>query len=388
VASTINVVAGIATMMCMASLSAQTERPQERTRTGQPGTTGQAGVVQDRDAATPSARNLVKASELLGKDIKNREDKDMGDISELALDVRTGRVAYAVISFGGFLGIGDKLVAVPFQVLQPSADGKHMILDVPKEKLETAPRFDKKEWPDMDDETWGREIHTFYGVEPYWIGQPLGMGRRDGTGRDTVGRDTTGRDMAGRDRLGRGVEDASAMKEKFDRNTVTTVVGKIVSIDRPLGSSMGTEGRTGAGTGEPEERTGGRTGGERTGDVKQPIGQTGHAATGNIVQITLRTEGGATGDEKGEVGRTGAGATGSTVKVLLGPSTFLDTQHLNLAANDQVTVKGSKVDKDGQQCIIATEIRKLDQVVRLRDENGTPLWTGHAATPPTGGRNK
>jgi sporulation protein YlmC with PRC-barrel domain len=376
-----NVVAGmsIATMICMASLNAQTDRPQDRTRTGAPGTTtGQ----QDRDTTvTATTRNLVKASELLGKDIKNREDKDMGDISELALDLRTGRVAYAIVSFGGFLGIGDKLVAVPFQVLQPSGDGKYLVLDVPKEKLETAPRFDKGEWPDMDDENWGRQIHTFYGVEPYWTGAAVGMGRdttgRGMTGRDTVGRDTTVRDIekTGRD-LGRGVaSDASAMKEKFDRTTVTTVVGKIVSIDRPLGSSMGTEGRTGGTTGD------------RTGETRKPIGQAGHA-TGNIVQITVRTEGGATGDEKGEVGRTGAGATGSTVKVLLGPSTFLDTQHLNLAANDQVTVKGSKVDKDGQQCIIATEIRKLDQVVRLRDENGTPLWTGHAATPPTGGQNK
>jgi len=357
-----NIITGIsfASLLSLAPISAQTERPGERApergrAVAQPqGTEAQQGG-QRVDAAPTSTRNLVRASELLGKDIKNREGKDMGDISELALDLRSGRAAYAIISFGGFLGIGDKLVAVPFQVLQPSADGKYMVLDVPKEKLEKAPRFDKKEWPDMDDEKWGREIHTFYGVEPYWTAQ-LGMPVRDVTGREAVAREGN---IAARDRV--GGEDASAMKDKFDRNTVTTVVGKVVSIDRPLGTAVGAE----------------KTGRDTT-------GRTTDAGMG-LVQITLRTEG-ANPDDKGD-NQTGRTAGGNTIKVLLGPSTFLDTQHLNLAANDQVTVKGSKIDKDGQQCVIATEIRKLDQVVRLRDENGNSLWAGgQAATPPTGGR--
>jgi len=367
VARPMNIITGIsfASLLSIAPIAAQNERPSERApergrAVAQPQGTEQQGA-QRVDAAPTSTRNLVRASELLGKDIKNHDGKDMGDISELAIDLRSGRAAYAIISFGGFLGIGDKLVAVPFQVLTPSADGKYLVLDVPKEKLEKAPRFDKKEWPDMDNEKWGREIHTFYGVEPYWTAQ-LGMPARDVTGRDVVAREGN---MATRERV--GGEDASAMKDKFDRNTVTTVVGKIVSVDRPLGT-VGAEK-----TGREPEKTG-----------REIAGHTADAGMG-LVQITLRTEG-ANPDDKGD-NQTGRTAGGNTIKVLLAPSAFLDTQHLNLAANDQVTVKGSKIDKDGQQCVIATEIRKLDQVVRLRDENGTSLWSGaQAATPPTGGR--
>ena len=84
------------------------------------------------------------------------------------IDVRTGRVAYAVLSFGGILGMGEKLFAIPWSALTLDADQKCFVLDVPKERLEQAPGFDKDHWPSMADENWASQIYAFYNQSPYW----------------------------------------------------------------------------------------------------------------------------------------------------------------------------------------------------------------------------
>jgi hypothetical protein len=84
------------------------------------------------------------------------------------LDVSAARIAYAVLSFGGFLGMGDKLFAIPWQALTLDTENKGFVLDVPKTQLENAPGFDKDNWPDMADRTWGSEVYAHYGHKPYW----------------------------------------------------------------------------------------------------------------------------------------------------------------------------------------------------------------------------
>ncbi len=81
------------------------------------------------------------------------------------LDVQTGEVCYAVLSFGGFLGLGDKLFAVPWQSLKLDTANKRFTLDVNKEKLESAPGFDKDNWPDMADSSWQNTVHSYYGSD-------------------------------------------------------------------------------------------------------------------------------------------------------------------------------------------------------------------------------
>jgi len=73
-----------------------------------------------------------------------------------------------VLSFGGFLGIADKLFAVPWKALKLDTENKRFILNVDKERLEAAPGFDKDAWPTMADETWARTVHVYYGAIPYW----------------------------------------------------------------------------------------------------------------------------------------------------------------------------------------------------------------------------
>jgi len=110
--------------------------------------------------------DLMGANTLIGNDVYNHKGEDIGDIKEIMLDVRTGKVRYAVLSFGGgFLGMGEKLFAVPWSALTLDTMNKRFVLKVEKEKLTDAPGFDKDKWPDMADRTWSEEIHAYYGVE-------------------------------------------------------------------------------------------------------------------------------------------------------------------------------------------------------------------------------
>lgn len=110
---------------------------------------------------------LMGAETLVGNDVVNKKDEDLGDIKEIMLDVRTGRVSYAVLSFGGFLGLGEKLFAVPWDALTLDTEEKRFVLDVAKDSLDGAPGFDKNDWPDMADPTWQKKIHAYYGTRPY-----------------------------------------------------------------------------------------------------------------------------------------------------------------------------------------------------------------------------
>lgn len=100
--------------------------------------------------------------------MRNTAGENLGHIEELMIDLESARVAYAVISFGGILGLGDKLFAVPFSELLCDGDEEEFILNIAREKLEDAPGFDKQYWPDTADRQWGESIHRHYGVTPYW----------------------------------------------------------------------------------------------------------------------------------------------------------------------------------------------------------------------------
>jgi len=111
---------------------------------------------------------VMSASTLEGDEVLNRQGEKLGKVEEIMLDVPTGRIAYAVLASGGFLGIGDKLFAIPWRSLTLDPENKCFLLDIAKERLERAPGFDKDRWPSMADERWAQELHTYYGVRPYW----------------------------------------------------------------------------------------------------------------------------------------------------------------------------------------------------------------------------
>ena len=155
-----------------------------KTRTGttaQPATT--AGTLTGSPAATEGARivgsdhvddhsgpgpEVMAASSFEGETVVNAHGETLGEIEEIMLDVRSGRIAYAVMSVGGMLGIGEKYFAIPWHAITMDTDNKRFILDVDKDRLKNAPGFDKEHWPAMADRRWAGEVHGFYGTRPYW----------------------------------------------------------------------------------------------------------------------------------------------------------------------------------------------------------------------------
>ena len=120
---------------------------------------------------------VMDAATLIGDKVVNAAGENLGKIEAIMLDVTTGRIAYAVLSFGGFLGMGSKLFAIPWGALTLDAREHGFILDASKEKLENAEGFDKDHWPSMADPTWASEIHAYYNVAPYWDDDELDVRR-------------------------------------------------------------------------------------------------------------------------------------------------------------------------------------------------------------------
>ena len=135
------------------------------------GATGNnTGPGNDRETSPESPRptrhkrSVLSAGSLIGDRVRNGSGEHLGTIEQIMVDLATGRVAYAVLSFGGFMGLGDKLFAVPWQSLQLDEGEQEFVLNVDKQTLENAPGFDKSDWPDMADTTFGSGIQSYYGL--------------------------------------------------------------------------------------------------------------------------------------------------------------------------------------------------------------------------------
>ncbi|NMG73983.1 PRC-barrel domain-containing protein [Aromatoleum diolicum] len=111
------------------------------------------------------APRLLSATSLMSDAVYNHKEEKLGDIKDMMLNIHSGTVSYAVLSFGGFLGMGEKLFAVPWSALTLDTVNKRFVLNVETDSLENAPGFDKDHWPDMADPTWAQSIHTYYGTQ-------------------------------------------------------------------------------------------------------------------------------------------------------------------------------------------------------------------------------
>ena len=110
---------------------------------------------------------LMSASTLVGNNVQNAAGEGIGDIKDIMLDMRSGKVSYAVLSFTAFLSLGEKLFAVPWNALRLDTEKKIFVLDVAKDRLKSAPGFDKSHWPDMADQRWQKEISSYYQAAPH-----------------------------------------------------------------------------------------------------------------------------------------------------------------------------------------------------------------------------
>jgi sporulation protein YlmC with PRC-barrel domain len=115
----------------------------------------------------------VRASQLLGTNIRNSQDQNVGEIKDLVVDAKSGKVRYVAVTYGGFLGVGSKLFAVPFEAFRVRRDTDTTLrtsdyvltLDVTKEQLEGAQGFDNDRWPDFADTRMAQELERRYKVD-------------------------------------------------------------------------------------------------------------------------------------------------------------------------------------------------------------------------------
>ena len=112
--------------------------------------------------------DVMAAASLDGNKVMSSDGEHVGKISDIMLDVRGGRIAYAVLSTGGFLGIGDTLHAIPWSALTLDTDDKCFVIDASADQIKNAPGFDKDNWPAMADRQWGTAVHEYYKRPPYW----------------------------------------------------------------------------------------------------------------------------------------------------------------------------------------------------------------------------
>ena len=107
---------------------------------------------------------FLSASTLIGAPVRNLQDESLGDLKDAMIDTARGKIAYGVLSFGGVLGVGNKLFAVPWDAFRVDPENQRLVLDVPKDRLKDAPGFDADHWPNLADPNVAGEVNRRFGT--------------------------------------------------------------------------------------------------------------------------------------------------------------------------------------------------------------------------------
>jgi sporulation protein YlmC with PRC-barrel domain len=124
-------------------------------------------VEPSRSRVLPKPR-VMSTSSLSKNKVTNMNGEDLGKIEDIMIDLETGRIAFAVLSTGGFIGREARLYAIPWESLTLSLHDKKYILNITRETLENAPNFNRTNWPDLSNLAWLSDVYHYYGYEPYW----------------------------------------------------------------------------------------------------------------------------------------------------------------------------------------------------------------------------
>lgn len=124
-------------------------------------TTGGGTVIEETD-------RLIASDKVEGTAVYNRQGERLGTVHNFMLDKSTGRVAYAVMSFGGFLGMGESYHPLPWRVLNYDTSQGGFVIDLDKSRLAKAPSYTASNVPNWSDRAYGSRIDDYYGMSPYW----------------------------------------------------------------------------------------------------------------------------------------------------------------------------------------------------------------------------
>jgi sporulation protein YlmC with PRC-barrel domain len=124
--------------------------------------------LRGHDANVKETHDLIASDKVEGTKVYDRDGRHVGSIERILVEKRSGKVSYAVLSFGGFLGIGDDHYPLPWSKLEYDTSLGGYRVDLSKEQVEGAPRYSRDEEFDYSSDN-GRRVYDYYGVPPYWI---------------------------------------------------------------------------------------------------------------------------------------------------------------------------------------------------------------------------
>lgn len=159
----------VGTLALLITSATEAQQPSTRNRNNQPQpgppAGEQIGVLDDQTSGAN-----IRASQLIGMNIENPKGESVGEINDLVIGGKNARVRYVAVTYGGVLGVGDKMFAVPFEAFQvkPQAgdpDDYVLTLNVTQKQLEGAQGFDQDKWPNFADQNFTNEIDRRYGID-------------------------------------------------------------------------------------------------------------------------------------------------------------------------------------------------------------------------------
>ena len=153
--------------LCASPALAQDPTPQQRPNRQVENQRDNARRAGNLDEKTMGAS--VRVSQLIGMNIYDPRGESLGEIEDIVLDTNTGKVRYAAVTYGGFLGLGDKLFAVPFEAFKvrvnpEDRDETMMVLNITQQQLEGAQGFDQDHWPNFADRKFTDELDRRYKI--------------------------------------------------------------------------------------------------------------------------------------------------------------------------------------------------------------------------------
>jgi len=232
--------AAAASVLALSALAQDTPNPQTDG-------SGHAREPIPREQRTNRAKEAAKASDLIGRTVKNNQGDKLGKVEDLAVDVESGRIVQVILSSGGFIGIGDSLTAVPPEALHCDVSHKVLLLDADQEKLKGAPKFEMSNWAECSDSNHLAEVYRYYGEEPALSfirsgeavveGQPNTISTRKADGAREKNRLANGSQcMIPESRLGQ-VQKATKLMGESVKNLQDEKVGNVENllVDLPSG---------------------------------------------------------------------------------------------------------------------------------------------------------
>jgi len=232
--------------------------------------------------------------------------EDLGTIKDIVVDIDTGRILYAVMDVGGFLGLGGKLFPVPWRSLASLPSEGVFFLDISKDKLKDAPGYDKNNLPDMGDMHWGKKVADFYETPRDYQNYGHDYGYDYGYGYG-IG-------------FYPSIAQLDPLAKTFDPMSMKTLSGEVIKVERVV----------------PKD------------------------GTFSQMQVELIV----LADRK------------EAIPVYLGPMWYVigPNRRIPFGSGDRITATGSWITSKTEPFMIATAVTKGDQTLKLRRENGSPVW--------------